>query len=166
MCEKYTLTSGTNLEETSNGENHALEKICTRCRLPKPIETFHRFGKNTTRVGKWCEDCFQKHGAGGTMNTQNPKVTELVEAPPTLPSVALQDAAADAEALATASRAPSTWRAYESDWRIRKPIKAEKSAALLRTFTMSGILSREPGISDATLADGVAGVGAPLTGRV
>ena len=52
------------------------------------------------------------------MNTENPKVSELVEAPPTLPSVALQEAAADAEVYATASRAASTWRAYESDWRI------------------------------------------------
>ena len=52
------------------------------------------------------------------MNEELPKVTELVEAPLTLPSVALQDAAADAETFATASRASSTWRAYESDWRI------------------------------------------------
>jgi site-specific recombinase XerD len=52
------------------------------------------------------------------MNPENPKTTELAEAPPTLPSVALQDAAADAEVFATASRASSTWRAYESDWRI------------------------------------------------
>jgi site-specific recombinase XerD len=35
-----------------------------------------------------------------------------------LPSVAVQEAAADAEGFATASRASSTWRAYESDWRI------------------------------------------------
>jgi len=73
MSKKYTLTSGTNLEEASNGENHTLEKICTRCRLPKPIETFHHFGKNRTRVGKWCEDCFQKHGAGSTHPAINRK---------------------------------------------------------------------------------------------
>jgi hypothetical protein len=52
------------------------------------------------------------------MNQENPKATELTEAPPTLPSVAVQEAAADAEVFATASRAASTWRAYESDWRI------------------------------------------------
>jgi hypothetical protein len=52
------------------------------------------------------------------MNQENPKTTELTEAPPTLPSVAVQEAAADAEVFATASRAASTWRAYESDWRI------------------------------------------------
>lgn len=52
------------------------------------------------------------------MSTDNSKVTELVEAPPILPSVAIQEAAADAEVFATASRAASTWRAYESDWRI------------------------------------------------
>ena len=52
------------------------------------------------------------------MNTENPKVTELVPAPQTLPSVAIQEAAADADVFATASRAASTWRAYESDWRI------------------------------------------------
>jgi site-specific recombinase XerC len=52
------------------------------------------------------------------MNTEHPKTTQLAEAPQTLPSVAIQDAAADAEVFATASRAASTWRAYESDWRI------------------------------------------------
>jgi site-specific recombinase XerD len=52
------------------------------------------------------------------MNQESPKTTELAEAPPTLPSVAIQEAAADAEVFATASRAASTWRAYESDWRI------------------------------------------------
>jgi len=45
-------------------------------------------------------------------------MTERVESPPTLPSLALEVAAADAEGFATASRAASTWRAYESDWRI------------------------------------------------
>jgi len=52
------------------------------------------------------------------VTNENPKTTELAEAPPTLPSVAVQEAAADAEVFATASRASSTWRAYESDWRI------------------------------------------------
>jgi site-specific recombinase XerD len=52
------------------------------------------------------------------MNQENPKTTELAEAPPTLPSVALQEAAAYPEVFAAASRACSTWRAYESDWRI------------------------------------------------
>ncbi len=52
------------------------------------------------------------------MTTELPKTTELVETPQTLPSVAIQEAAADAEVFATASRASSTWRAYESDWRI------------------------------------------------
>src|ERR1700680_3304741 len=52
------------------------------------------------------------------MNPENPKTTELAEVPPTLPSVAVQEALADAEVFATASRASSTWRAYESDWRI------------------------------------------------
>jgi site-specific recombinase XerD len=52
------------------------------------------------------------------MTTESPKTTELAAAPPTLPSVAVQEAAADAEVFATASRAASTWRAYESDWRI------------------------------------------------
>ena len=46
--------------------------------------------------------------------TDLPKVTE----PLLLPSTALQDAAAAADTFATASRAASTWRAYESDWRI------------------------------------------------
>jgi site-specific recombinase XerD len=51
------------------------------------------------------------------MGAESAKTTELAEAP-TLPSVAVQAAAADAEVFATASRAASTWRAYESDWRI------------------------------------------------
>ncbi|HEY3655347.1 MAG TPA: hypothetical protein VGL34_10155, partial [Steroidobacteraceae bacterium] len=41
------------------------------------------------------------------MNTEHPKTTELTEAPPTLPSVAIQDAD-DAGVLSTASRAAST----------------------------------------------------------
>lgn len=52
------------------------------------------------------------------MNPESPKTTELAEASFALPSVAIQEAAADAELFATASRAASTWRAYESDWRI------------------------------------------------
>ena len=52
------------------------------------------------------------------MNPEDPKTTELAEASFTLPSVAVQEAAADADVFATASRAASTWRAYESDWRI------------------------------------------------
>jgi hypothetical protein len=48
----------------------------------------------------------------------NTETTDLAEAPPTLPSIAVPEAAADAEVFATASRAASTWRAYESDWRI------------------------------------------------
>lgn len=46
--------------------------------------------------------------------TNELKVTE----PVLLPSTALADAAAAADTFATASRAASTWRAYESDWRI------------------------------------------------
>jgi site-specific recombinase XerD len=62
---------------------------------------------------------YQKAGIFLTIvSTESPKTTELAAAPPTLPSVAIQEAAADAEVFATASRAASTWRAYESDWRI------------------------------------------------
>jgi site-specific recombinase XerD len=46
--------------------------------------------------------------------TALPKVTE----PLLLPATALAEAAAAADTFATASRAASTWRAYESDWRI------------------------------------------------
>lgn len=45
------------------------------------------------------------------------EITKTTE-PLLLPTAALQDAAAAADAFATASRASSTWRAYESDWRI------------------------------------------------
>jgi site-specific recombinase XerD len=46
--------------------------------------------------------------------TNLPKVTE----PFLLPVTALAEAAAAADTYATASRAASTWRAYDSDWRI------------------------------------------------
>jgi site-specific recombinase XerD len=52
------------------------------------------------------------------VNSKSSKLTELVKAPSALQSLALEVAAADAETFATASRASSTWRAYESDWRI------------------------------------------------
>jgi hypothetical protein len=45
------------------------------------------------------------------MTTNLTNVTELI----LLPSTALAEAAAAADTFATASRAASTWRAYESD---------------------------------------------------
>lgn len=35
-------------------------KICTACGRARPLTEFHRFGKCLARVGKWCEDCYQK----------------------------------------------------------------------------------------------------------
>lgn len=39
-------------------------KSCTKCRKAKASSQFHRFGKDRSRIGKWCEECYQKHGTG------------------------------------------------------------------------------------------------------
>ena len=39
-------------------------KVCTSCNVEKPVSAFHRFGKDGSRVGKWCEDCYTKKIAG------------------------------------------------------------------------------------------------------
>lgn len=35
-------------------------KVCTSCGQRKGLHEFHRFGKDGKRVGKWCEECFQR----------------------------------------------------------------------------------------------------------
>ena len=51
-------------------------KVCTSCRIEKPISEFHHFGKNDSRVGKWCEACYQKSAGGpGGAPLQPPKTS-------------------------------------------------------------------------------------------
>ncbi len=42
-------------------------RVCTSCQTDKPLAEFHKFGPKAERVGKWCEDCYQKNKA----RTQN-----------------------------------------------------------------------------------------------
>jgi hypothetical protein len=37
-------------------------KVCTKCRVAKSPTEFHHFGMDGSRIGKWCEACYQKHG--------------------------------------------------------------------------------------------------------
>lgn len=36
-------------------------KICTCCGQAKLITEFHRFGKDGSRIGKWCKPCYAKN---------------------------------------------------------------------------------------------------------
>ena len=45
-------------------------KICTSCGKEKSVADFHKFGKDGSRVGKWCEDCYAKKAAGKPVTTQ------------------------------------------------------------------------------------------------
>jgi hypothetical protein len=40
------------------------QRVCTKCRQAKAPSEFHHFGKDRSRIGKWCEDCYQRHGTG------------------------------------------------------------------------------------------------------
>lgn len=39
-------------------------KVCTSCNVEKPISEFHHYGKDDSRIGKWCETCYTKKIAG------------------------------------------------------------------------------------------------------
>lgn len=39
------------------------KRVCTSCRTEKPLAEFHQFGSGGGRVGKWCEECYQKNKA-------------------------------------------------------------------------------------------------------
>ena len=39
-------------------------KVCTSCGKQKPVSDFHRFGKDGSRIGKWCEECYTRKGSG------------------------------------------------------------------------------------------------------
>jgi hypothetical protein len=49
-------------------------KVCTSCGQAKPLDQFHRFGKDLIRVGKWCEECFKKKKGGAVKKVQSEKV--------------------------------------------------------------------------------------------
>jgi hypothetical protein len=36
-------------------------KVCTSCSQQKPVSDFHHFGKDGSRVGKWCKPCYEKN---------------------------------------------------------------------------------------------------------
>ncbi len=36
-------------------------KVCSSCKVDKPESEFYRFGKDGSRVGKWCEICYSKN---------------------------------------------------------------------------------------------------------
>lgn len=42
--------------------NESIEhlKLCTACQRRKILQEFHRYGKGGSRIGKWCEPCFQR----------------------------------------------------------------------------------------------------------
>ena len=47
-------------------------KVCTSCRMEKPVSEFHHFGKNLSRVGKWCEACYEKKLGAKPTSAPNP----------------------------------------------------------------------------------------------
>lgn len=74
------------------------------------------------------------------MRNQNPRKHQLIPPRPALPAAVLTAARAAATRYARSSRATSTWRAYESDWRLfnawcqsvkRAPLPAEPSTVAL-----------------------------------
>jgi hypothetical protein len=46
------------------GSPHEPGRTCTKCQTVKPLPAFHLFGKDRSRTGKWCEDCYQKYVGG------------------------------------------------------------------------------------------------------
>ena len=36
-------------------------RVCTSCKVAKPESEFHRFGKDQSRIGKWCESCYVRN---------------------------------------------------------------------------------------------------------
>lgn len=47
-------------------------KVCTCCKQSKNLAEFHRFGKDLSRVGKWCEECYLKK-KGESPTTSGPQ---------------------------------------------------------------------------------------------
>ena len=47
-------------------------KVCTSCGKQKAVSDFHRFGKDESRVGKWCEECYTRKGAGKPASPPKP----------------------------------------------------------------------------------------------
>ena len=47
-------------------------KVCTSCGREKPSSEFHRFGKDSSRIGKWCEECYTRKGSGKPASPPKP----------------------------------------------------------------------------------------------
>jgi hypothetical protein len=41
-------------------EANADPRFCASCKRRLPIDQFHHFGKDGARIGKWCEECYQR----------------------------------------------------------------------------------------------------------
>jgi hypothetical protein len=52
------------LDSDSQELTHMNTRVCTSCKKEKPLSEFHRFGKDGSRIGKWCDECYAKRGAG------------------------------------------------------------------------------------------------------
>lgn len=51
-------------------------KVCTSCGQDKPITAFHRFGKDGSRIGKWCSPCYAKNKPAKSANKGKPPKTD------------------------------------------------------------------------------------------
>ena len=45
-------------------------RICTSCKVQKPLADFHRFGRDGSRIGRWCEACYQKRAERQTIKAK------------------------------------------------------------------------------------------------
>jgi hypothetical protein len=52
-------------------------KVCTSCNVEKPVSEFHRFGKDDSRIGKWCEACYTKKIAGKPAASPKASTTQI-----------------------------------------------------------------------------------------
>ena len=51
-------------------------KVCTSCKVEKPVSDFHRFGRDGSRIGKWCEACYTKKIAGTPVASPKPSASK------------------------------------------------------------------------------------------
>jgi len=51
-------------------------KVCNSCGKEKPVAEFHRFGKDGSRIGKWCEECYTKQIAGKAAAAPKPSAAK------------------------------------------------------------------------------------------
>ena len=36
-------------------------RVCTACGQQKAVSEFYHFGKDNSRIGKWCKPCYEKN---------------------------------------------------------------------------------------------------------